>query len=72
VFKRGKRIGREISAGSKFSSVSDKNRGGGAAMMPRLVTVIPAKTCGAKTTMGEKTHRVRSRPMRRGVEFGLG
>jgi hypothetical protein len=33
VFKRGKLIGREISATSKFSSVSDKNRGG-AAVMP--------------------------------------
>jgi hypothetical protein len=33
VFKRGKLIGREISAVSKFSSVSDKNRGG-AAVMP--------------------------------------
>jgi hypothetical protein len=34
VFKRGKLIGLEISAVSKLSSVSDKNRGGGAAVMP--------------------------------------
>jgi len=33
VFKRGKLIDREISAASKFSSVSDKNRGCGTAVM---------------------------------------
>jgi hypothetical protein len=34
VFKRGKLIDRKISAASKFSSVMDKNRDGGAAVMP--------------------------------------
>jgi hypothetical protein len=34
VFKLGTLIGRRISAASKSSSVSDKNRGGGAAVMP--------------------------------------
>jgi len=33
VFKCGKLIGREISAASKFSSVSDKNRGGAAVIL---------------------------------------
>jgi hypothetical protein len=34
AFKRGKLIDPGISAVSKFISVSDKNRGGGAAIMP--------------------------------------
>jgi hypothetical protein len=36
VFKRGELIGRRISAGSKSSSVIDKNRGGGGADMPAI------------------------------------
>jgi len=36
VFKRGKLIGRRISAVSKFSSASDKNRGGGAVVMSAI------------------------------------
>jgi hypothetical protein len=54
VFKRGKLIGLEISAASKFSSVMDKNRDGGAAVMPASRHVVRAKTCCAKTMIGEK------------------
>ena len=54
----------------QFGERQESRRRGGHAL--RAVTVIPAETCCAKTMIGKKTRRFRSRPMRGGGEFGPG
>jgi hypothetical protein len=55
---------------TQFGERQESRRRGGHAL--RVVTVIPAKTCCAKTMIGKKARRFRSRPMRGGGEFGPG
>jgi hypothetical protein len=54
VFKRGKLIDRAISAASKFSSVIDKNRDGGAAVMPAISRRDPCQNLLRKNNDRQK------------------
>jgi hypothetical protein len=54
VFKRGKLIDRKISAVSKFSSVIDENRGGGAVVMPAMSHRDPCQNLVRKNNDRQK------------------
>jgi hypothetical protein len=72
AFKRGKLIGRDTSAASKFSSVNDKNRGSGAAVMPARHRGDPRQNLLRKNNDRRKGAPI-SVPSNAGRgEFGLG
>ena len=80
VFKRGKLIDRDISAASKSRSVGDKNRGGGAAVMPceshrdpcqNLLRKNNDRQKGASSSVPSKAARGRVRPLLKTANAGL-